>query len=170
VIHRDFGFAWKTTGVKGNASMDITIRTAMPADIPGMCDLLQDLFSIESDYSPDREKQVLGLVILLNDPGGSSLVVVAVRGGAVIGMGTVQLVVSTAQGGAVGLVEDIIVRQDHRGNGIGSRILSHLSEWSRMRGATRLQLLADANNARALDFYNNKGWSVTGLICLRKFI
>ncbi len=150
--------------------MNVIIRPAQSEDLPGMCDLLHDLFSLESDFSPDREKQVRGLTMLLHDPADASLIVVAVQGDDVIGMGTVQLVVSTAEGGAAGLVEDIIVRKEHRRAGIGTGILSQIEAWCKARKATRLQLLTDRQNVRALDFYTHRGWVSTDLICRRKSI
>ncbi len=147
---------------------DVAIRTATPEDIGAMCSLLAELFTLESDFVPDRDKQEKALRMLIADSASMSHVLIAVTGGKVIGMGTVQLVVSTAEGGPAGLVEDIIVLSEHRGNGIGAHILSQLGEWARQRGATRLQLLAEMDNLPALDFYRSKGWSFTHLICLRK--
>ncbi len=132
--------------------MQITIRAAEKRDIPGMCVLLRDLFSLESDFTPDREKQMRGLTMLLHGPAYASLIVVAAQNDEVIGMGTVQLVVSTAEGGAAGLVEDIIVRKEYRGIGIGTAILSRIEEWCKERKATRIQLLADSNNFSAWKF------------------
>jgi hypothetical protein len=78
---------------------DIIIRQARPEDIPSLCGLLEDLFSLEADFEPDPEKQVRGLSMLVTDPSGSSLVLVAVKNGIVVGMATVQTLVSTAEGG-----------------------------------------------------------------------
>lgn len=150
--------------------MDITIRPAKPEDIPWLCDLLAELFSIEADFEIDLAKQAKGLAMLLHDPADASLLVVAAKGDGIIGMGSVQLVVSTAEGGAAALVEDIIVRKEYRGAGIGAGILSLIEQWCKERGATRLQLLADRNNTPALDFYSHKGWASTNLVCLRKYI
>jgi hypothetical protein len=36
--------------------MDLAIRPARPEDIPRMCELLAELFSIESDFTPNVEK------------------------------------------------------------------------------------------------------------------
>lgn len=150
--------------------MDIIIRQARPSDISGMCGLLEDLFTIESGFTPDIEKQVRGLSLLVADSVGSSFVAVATRGDVVIGMGSVQVVVSTAEGGPAGLVEDIIVRKDFRGRGVGSNLLARIAEWAGQNGITRLQLLAAVDNTRALDFYEGRGWNRTGLTCLRKLL
>ncbi|MBI3591948.1 MAG: GNAT family N-acetyltransferase [Nitrospirae bacterium] len=150
--------------------MDFSIRPARADDIPGMCDLLSELFSIESDFGPDREKQVRGLRLLLSDISGSSAVFVAEKGDEIIGMCSVQILISTAEGGDVGLLEDLIVKRDYRGNGIGTRLLSDIFKWCAAKNISRLQLLRDMDNVKALKFYAGNGWSDTGLVCMRKFL
>jgi len=68
------------------------------------------------------------------------------------------------------LIEDMVILPEHRGSGIGERLLAAIEEWSIRKGATRMQLLADKNNFPALDFYKKNGWGTTQLICLRKKI
>jgi GNAT superfamily N-acetyltransferase len=147
--------------------MDIIIRPAQPGDIPRMCDLLVELFTLESDFSPDREKQERGLCALIVDPPGRTLVLVAAVEGAVVGMATVQTLVSTAEGGRVGLIEDVIVDRKFRDRGVGTLLLDAIIIWCREAGLKRLQLLADQDNQPALDFYHSRGFSQTRLICLR---
>ena len=148
--------------------MSIVLRHAQPEDIPRMCDLLADLFSLESDFVPDREKQAKGLSALIAGGPGNGLVLVAVQEGTVVGMATIQTLISTSEGGRVGLVEDVIVDQLFRGQGIGTLLLEGIVSWSRNAGLKRLQLLADMGNQRALDFYSSRELTYTRLICLRK--
>jgi GNAT superfamily N-acetyltransferase len=148
--------------------MDITIRSATTGDIPRMVELLGDLFSIESDFAPDKESQARGLAMLVNEPSGMSQALVAVHDGTAVGMTTVQMLISTSEGGCVGLVEDVIIDRQFRGRGIGTLLLEHIAEWGKSRNLKRLQLLADRKNDDALAFYAKRGWSSTSLICLRK--
>jgi GNAT superfamily N-acetyltransferase len=150
--------------------MNLTIRHARPEDIPRMCDLLAELFSIESDFVPDREKQAHGLGALIALPPGKALVLVAVIDGLVAGMATVQALISTAEGGRVGLVEDVIVDREFRSRGIGTLLLEGIITWSTSAGLKRLQLLADRDNRLALDFYSLRGMDLTRLICLKKMM
>lgn len=143
------------------------VRPATAADLEALVRLLGALFAIESDFRPDPEKQRRGLRLMLEDP-TRRLVLVAVEGGAVIGMVTVQLLVSTAEGGEAGLLEDLVVDEGHRGAGVGRRLVEAAEAWTRARGATRLQLLADADNAPALRFYGRMGWASTRLVALRR--
>ena len=96
------------------------------------------------------------------------MVLVAELDRAVIGMVTAQLVVSTAEGGRSALVEDLVVDASERGTGAGRALLAAVEGWARRSGATRLQLLADRENAPALRFYGRMGWSGTRLVCLRR--
>jgi GNAT superfamily N-acetyltransferase len=148
----------------------VMIRRAGTADISQMCGLLAELFSIESDFSPDRQKQARGLELLLDDPSGLSIVFVAEGDGEIVGMCSVQTLVSTAEGGPVGLLEDVIVRKEHRGKGVGKRLLSEVVRWCSGKNISRLQLLRDGDNIDALKFYNADDWSDTNLVCMRKML
>ena len=88
--------------------------------------------------------------------------------GGVVAMCTAQILVSTAEGAFSVMVEDMVVAEDMRGQGIGAALLATVEAWARQRGATRLQLLADRENLPALAFYRKHGWHPTQLICLRK--
>ena len=97
----------------------LTIRPAEQNDLDAMVSLLQALFAIEDDFTPDPERQWRGLAYLLDGCGKHRGVLVAEAAGQVIAMATVQILISTAQGGPVGLVEDVVVREDCRGHGVG---------------------------------------------------
>lgn len=142
------------------------IRLAQEDDIEAMCVLLDRLFSIEQDFIPDRERQTAGLRLLLEQPDAD--VLVAERDGAVIGMCTLQILLSTAEGGPVGIVEDVIVAPEHRGQGVGKALLQNMLKRAQARGLTRLQLLADRHNTPALGFYQAQDWCETSLVCLRQ--
>jgi GNAT superfamily N-acetyltransferase len=146
---------------------DVAVRAARDADLPELVRLLGVLFSIEADFRPDVERQRRGLALMLAAPDARG-VLVAERHGAVVGMVTIQLVVSTAEGGPAALVEDLVVDETERGHGTGRRLLAAAEAWSGARGATRLQLLADRENAPALRFYERLGWRPTQLVCWRR--
>lgn len=150
--------------------MDVAIRPARPGDIPRMAELLRDLFTREADFTPDLEKQMRGLSALVADPSGRSAVLVADRAGDIVGMTTVQTLLSTSEGGRVGLVEDVVVDRAVRGRGIGSRLLEEAATWSTRKGLKRLQLLADGDNLAALEFYRRRRWNSTRLVCLRQML
>jgi GNAT superfamily N-acetyltransferase len=128
--------------------------------------LLAQLFSIEQDFTPDEAKQRMGLEKLL--AAADAYVVVAEQEGVVVGMATLQILISTAEGGRSGLIEDVVVGESYRGRGIGKRLMEHLVQWAARQGLTRLQLLADRQNQPALMFYQSQGWSTTNMIALKR--
>lgn len=131
-----------------------------------MVSLLEELFAIEVDFRADPTKQAAGLRSLLQCSTGQ--VWVAERRGQLAGMITLQILISTAEGGPVGLIEDLVVSKGWRGQGLGHRLLATAEAWAQQQGLCRLQLLADRENRPALDFYQRLGWQRTHLIALRK--
>jgi ribosomal protein S18 acetylase RimI-like enzyme len=148
--------------------MDAKIRNAQPEDLESLTALLRELFSIEADFAVDADRQRRGLAMMLDGCLKHRCVKVAELEGEVVGMVTAQLLISTAEGGIVALVEDMVVDSRYRGRGIGCQLMDAIESWSRERGASRLQLLADRTNFSALDFYDKIGWRPTRMICLRR--
>ena len=146
----------------------ITIRTAKSSDIPQLAALLKALFTIEADFDFDLEKQTQGLKLLLNSEKDRIFVAERLSDNRVLGLCTVQTLISTAEGGSVGLLEDLIVAADVRHQGIATKLLAEAVNWAKCRGLKRLQLLADKNNLPALAFYKKQDWQSTQLVCLRK--
>lgn len=140
------------------------IRPAQPADLEAMAGLLYQLFQIERDFTPDRETQLAGLQALL---GSNATVLVLEWEGRVRGMVTLQTLVSTASGGPVGLIEDLVIDQDLRGQGLGEKLLEAVLARSKALGHLRVQLLADKNNPGALRFYGRLGFYALNLMALR---
>lgn len=148
--------------------MRIKIRQARNRDLDALVLLLQELFSIEADFAADVERQRRGLKLMLDGCGKHRSVKVAEIDNTVVGMGTIQTLLSTAEGGTVGLVEDLVVTSRYRGQGVGMRLMEAIEIWAHDHGLKRLQLLADRTNFEALDFYHKTQWRPTQLICLRK--
>ena len=145
------------------------VRRAEAGDLPALVGLLGILFTLEADFQPDPARQRRGLEALLATP-QASLVLAAEAGGAVVGMVTGQLLVSTAQGGPSLLVEDLVVAEAARGAGLGRALLAAAEAWGRSRGATRVQLLVDEENLAALAFYRRLAWQPTQLRALRRLL
>ncbi len=146
---------------------DFHIRAAAPTDIDKLASLLAQLFAIEGDFVIDGAKQRRGLILLLEQP--DSKVLVAERQKEVVAMCTLQRLVSTAEGGYVGLIEDVAVDRDCRGLGIGRALLAEMERYARNKGLLRIQLLVDNNNPAALRFYRRNRWQETALQALKKY-
>ena len=101
--------------------MDATIRNARLEDLDTLTMLLRQLFSIEADFAVNADWQRRGLSLMLDGCLKHRCVKVAEVEGVVVGMVTAQLLISTAEGGSVALVEDMVVDSRCRGRGTGSQ-------------------------------------------------
>jgi GNAT superfamily N-acetyltransferase len=147
--------------------MNTNITFATEADLPAMADLLHELFGLESDFQPEREKQMRGLKLILDTPQIGRLFVLRVDG-VVAGMANALITVSTAQGTRVLLLEDVIVSAKFRTAGLGRQLVEHVCAWATREGMTRVTLLADKDNAKALAFYDRLGFEKSAMVVRRK--
>lgn len=144
------------------------IRKANGHDFPVMAGLLAELFTIEEDFIVDMDKQIRGLELLLQ--ASDSMILVAETFDRVVGMISMQSLVSTAMGERVGLIEDMIVTADFRRQGIGKRLLGFMIEESKRLGYPRLALGADKRNDSALSFYRTFGFETSHMGLMYKII
>lgn len=138
---------------------NLSIRLAYSDDIHAMVKLLGELFTIEDDFTINTENQSRGLALLLEN--AHSIVLVAERDNNVVGMITLQRVISTAMGEYVGIIEDVIITQECRGLGIGTKLLESAIDEADQRQWGRLTLGVDLRNTKAIDFYKKYGFSTS---------
>jgi ribosomal protein S18 acetylase RimI-like enzyme len=146
---------------------EVEIGFATAADLPQLADLLAELFTLESDFQPDRDKQLRGLRMILDNPALGRLFVLRDENN-VAGMANALVTVSTAEGGRVLLLEDVIVRSEYRGKSLGRKLVEHVLAWAKVQGLTRVTLLADKDNTAALDFYRKLGFDDSPMRVMRK--
>ncbi len=144
-----------------------SIRTATEADIPAMLRLLAELFSLESDFSFDPLKAERGIRKLLQRSQAAAVFVLEVER-QVQGMASLQVLISTAEGGEVGLVEDVVIAPEYRQQGLGKQLMVYIEAWACRQGLCRLQLLADRENKAAHGFYEKTRWQPTRLWAFRR--
>ena len=149
---------------------NISFEQATTDDIAELVSLLAILFSIEQDFNPDFSKQEKGLALLIKSSNTGTICVAKNEKGKVIGMVTAQLVISTAQGSASAWVEDMVIDEAYRGQGIGKQLLQKALDWAKVKGATRAQLLVDLSNTEALGYYRHLQWEPTQLQARRIFL
>jgi len=140
---------------------EINIRDAHRDDLGAMVELLAELFLIEDDFTIDIEKQICGLELLLESQ--NCLVLVAEISGQVIGMISMQRLVSTAMGERVGLIEDMIVSNEFRRIGVGRLLLGSMIDTANTLGYGRITLGADRRNDSAIAFYQTFGFKTSNM-------
>jgi len=144
----------------------LRIEPARADDLDAMAGLLGLLFTQEAEFRPDPALQARGLRAILLDPAVGQLLV-AREGGAVVGMVSLLWSVSTALGGPVAWLEDLVVAEDRRGQGLGGALLAAAVALGRERGLLRITLLTDGDNARAQALYAAQGFGASPMTPMR---
>lgn len=142
------------------------ITTATLEDIPRLCDLLSILFTQEADFEADRGRQAAGLRKIIECPETGHILVLR-RKGEVVGMVNLLYTISTARGGRVAILEDMVVHPEGRGRGAGSSLLAEAIAFARAQGCSRITLLTDRDNEPAIRFYQRHGFEQSGMVPLR---
>jgi len=145
---------------------NVTLVSAGPKDIPALADLLGLLFASEADFWPSRKKQLSALHMILAHPNSGRIFVARVKG-RIAGMVNLRFLISTAEGGKVIQLEDLIVHPDFRGRGLGTRLLRHAIFFTHRKKFKRITLLTDAVNAAAQSLYRRHGFKPSAMIPLR---
>jgi len=143
-----------------------TITPATRADIPHLVALLNVLFTIEADFQPDASRQTVALEHILDFP-QTGVILVARSGRTVVGMVSLLFTISTAEGGPVCWLEDMIVHPDQRGKGIGARLMTAAIDYARKHEFRRITLLTDTDNSSAQEFYHRHGFRPSTMLVMR---
>ena len=144
----------------------VTIEPASSDDIPQLAELLSALFTQEADFRPDPARQVRGLRLIIEQP-QVGRIFVARESGSIVGMVNLLFTVSTAEGGLVVLLEDLVVRPGHRDKGAGSALLRHAIDFAEANGFARITLLTDRVNEQAIRFYAKHGFQLSAMVPMR---
>ncbi|HQT25356.1 MAG TPA: GNAT family N-acetyltransferase [Burkholderiales bacterium] len=141
------------------------IAEAALEDIPALCRLLEILFLQEADFHPDPAKQAEGLRQIIGRPDAGTILVY--REPEIAGMVNLLYTVSTACGGKVAMLDDMIVSPEKRGRRIGSMLLDAAVSKAKSAGCLRITLLTERGNLDAMRFYKRHGFISSNMIPLR---
>jgi GNAT superfamily N-acetyltransferase len=147
---------------------ELRIEPAILDDLTELTELLMDLFAQEEDFTPNREKQLRGLRLILEQPSRGRIFVVR-NEHKIVGMINLLITISTAEGGFVLLLEDLVIRPEHRGQGWGSRLHNHAIEIARQKKFLRITLLTD-QPGESRKFYVKHGFVESGMVPMRLYL
>ena len=111
---------------------NVVIEPATEADLDELSKMLGELFAQESDFRPDKDKQLRGLRLIFEQPSRGRVFVLR-RNGAIVGMINLLFTISTAEGGFVMLLEDLVVHTQYQGQGYGNKLLEHAIDFAKKK-------------------------------------
>lgn len=148
----------------------ISIRRGENEDITALAQLLGFLFEQEAEFTADFERQTRGLSMILSNPSVGELLVAEDENGTVVGMVSLLYTVSTALGGKVALLEDMVVAPEKRGHGCGSSLVEAAKNLAKERECLRITLLTDFDDLAAERFYQKHGFKLSPMVPLRQIL
>jgi ribosomal protein S18 acetylase RimI-like enzyme len=132
--------------------MEITIREAQLKDTPPIIQLISQLAAADGEHSPITAAYVEKY---LSSPG--SKVLLAEKESQVIGLLCYSIHPNLYHAGDACLIEEFIVREAARGQGVGSAILTHLLAQLSTGDCAEVSVSTSLNNTRAIKFYRAHG-------------
>jgi len=152
------------------AKQTAKVEMATLEDLPALTALVMDLFSMSAgDFKPDRELQERGLRLILEQPNRGRIVVIR-NEDRIFGMVNMLFTISTARGGFVILMEDVIIHPHHRGQGYGTMLVNHVIEFAKQKKFLRITLLTDKISAESQEFFQKQGFKYSNMIPMRYLI
>src|SRR6184192_56612 len=148
---------------------DVVIEPATFEDLDELSNLLGELFSQEQDFRPNKQKQLQGLRLIFEQPNRGRVFVLR-RDGTIVGMINLLFTISTAEGGFVVLLEDLVVHKQYQGHGYGAKLLNHAIEFARQKNFLRITLLTDRPENVAQEFFRRHGFHESSMIPMRLLI
>ena len=145
---------------------EIRIEPATVEDLPALADLLHDLFTKEADFKPDTAKQLRGLELIIEQPNRGRIFVLRAHE-RIIGMINLLFTISTAEGGFVIILEDLVISHDHRGQGYGAQLIEHAKEFARKKDFLRITLLTDRPDEMSKHFFHRHGFHESRMVPMR---
>jgi GNAT superfamily N-acetyltransferase len=150
-------------------SESIVIEPATEADLDELSELLGGLFAQENDFRPDKNKQLRGLRLIFEQPSRGRVFVLR-RDGAIVGMINLLFTISTAEGGFVMLLEDLVVHKKYHGKGYGSKLLQYAIDFAKQKNFVRITLLTDRPENVAQAFFRKHGFVESSMIPMRLWV
>jgi RimJ/RimL family protein N-acetyltransferase len=138
----------------------VLIRPARPADVPGIITLFtaiaEERDSIGTEPGFDIAKRQSSILKSIDEAASCCVLVAAVKDVVVGNLG-----IQARHGQTLGSL-GMMVARDHRGQGIGARLLDDGLHWARESGLHKVDLGVWPHNTAAIALYRSRGFTVEG--------
>ncbi|MBA2622481.1 MAG: GNAT family N-acetyltransferase [Chthoniobacterales bacterium] len=145
---------------------EVVIEPATFEDLDELSVLLGELFSVESDFCPDKDKQLRGLRLIFEQPNRGRVFVLRCDR-AIVGMINLLFTISTAEGGFVMVLEDLVIHKNFQGKGYGSKLLQYAVDFAKQKNFLRITLLTDRPELRSQNFFKRHGFFESSMMPMR---
>lgn len=148
---------------------NMVIEPATIEDLPHLTNLLFELFTQETDFVANREKQMRGLRLILENPNRGRIFILR-NHDEIIGMINLLFTISTAEGGFVMLLEDLVIHPQYRAMGFGSVLVKYALQYAREKGFLRITLMTDNPKHESVNFFQEHGFKTSKMVIMRQLL
>ncbi|NWK54936.1 GNAT family N-acetyltransferase [Verrucomicrobiaceae bacterium N1E253] len=148
---------------------EVRVEPATIEDLSELVQLVAELMSQQGDFDPDRSAHQRGLSLILEQPNRGRIFVLR-NDDQIFGMVNLLFTISTALGGLVILMEDLVIHPNHRGQGYGAMLLDYVVDFAKKKNFKRITLLTDKMGAESQHFFKKEGFEYSHLVPMRKVI
>lgn len=135
---------------------DVTVARVGVTDLPVLMPLVRaycDFYGVDP-----RDDRLIALSrALIDDPGEGIQLLARAEDGSPLGFATVYWTWQTLDAARVGVMNDLYVVPDARGQGVGRLLIEHCRGLCRKRGAAKLVWETAADNETAQRLYDSTG-------------
>lgn len=143
------------------------VEPATIEDLSALTELVMDLLHASGDFTPDQAVQERGLQLILEQPNRGRIFVMRNQN-QIFGMVNLLFTISTARGGFVILMEDVVIHPDHRSQGYGTLLLDYVADFAKKKQFKRITLLTDKISEEAQEFFKKNGFEHSSMIPMRR--
>lgn len=134
------------------------IVDASEADLASIVELLVELSStLEKQHDVDRQQLIANCLSIIHNPNAYMLIVK--EGEETLGLITFSTRRTALHPAPSALVDEIIVKEEHQGRGIGSSLLIATIDRCRQLGCCEVEVSTEMSNDEAQAFYLASGFS-----------
>jgi GNAT superfamily N-acetyltransferase len=87
----------------------------------------------------------------------------------IIGMINLLFTISTAEGGFVIILEDLIIDNSFRRQGMGSELLNYAINYAKQKNFLRITLLTDRMSDSSIEFFEKHGFQRSDMVPMRLY-
>ncbi len=157
---------------------EMIIRRAVSSDIESLIDLYGEMEEHARRISSDlmftlgsRWRELTGRYFVEFSNAEDKLVLVALSRGKIVGflvaMVTEPLPIFVER--EYGSLNDMFVKEEHRGKGLGKRLMETAIEWFKEKKIRRIELRVGASNRDAIAFYESHGFKIRAHTMKKEF-
>lgn len=138
---------------------DVTVRLATKDDVPQLLPLIRSL--VDSYDEPLPKESSMNEIVSRQVSSDNHEYIVAVAGGRIFGCLLVCYYLSTWAAAPYAMLQDFIVDQSWRKQGVGSTMFAYARDRARMRGCARIDLVIQSQRNEAKQFFHRRGFHTT---------